>query len=69
MGGDLFLLNGRVSLPLKCRVPISVRHVAMSPLANQTNNWRNGICVFSPIWRNQLNDNSIPMEKHFDCFH
>ena len=42
---------------------------AMSPLANQTKNWRNGICVFSPIWRNQLNDNSIPMEKHFDCFH
>ena len=34
---------------------------AMSPLANQTKNWRNGICVFSPIWRNQLNDNSIPM--------
>ena len=42
---------------------------AMSPLANQTKNWRNGICVFSPIWRNQLNDNSIPMEKHFDRFH
>ena len=42
---------------------------AMSPLANQTKNWRNGICIFSPIWRNQINDNSNPMAKHSHCFH
>ena len=42
---------------------------AMSPLANQTKNWRNGICIFSPIWRNQINDKSNPMAKHSHCFH
>ena len=28
---------------------------AMSPLANQTKNWRNGICVFSPMGHSMSN--------------
>ena len=63
-GPDAFVLRRRqggakmVEVPILAGFPLAF---AMSPLANQTKNWRNGICVFSPIWRNQLNDNSIPM--------